>query len=190
MTDKIREITGYLKECFAGDPAVKRYFAPDRMRFVDILRAPHEEGITHLGTVGCFERRMKGLSEDLPDVRAELVTAVDDRFAELMAETLAGLTFRLDDEVLLYHPNVLIENAIPGNDLTEMRHIYFCHPFLWVNKIPRLQFDEYNVVFLYALPISDPELKIFKKYGALAFEDLLQNNEIRYNDLTRRPVQL
>ena len=189
MTDKIKEITAYLQECFAGDPTIRRYFSPDSKSFVDILRTPHENGITHLGTIGCFERRMKGLSEDLPDVRAELITAVDNKYAGLMAETLADLTFRLESEILLYHPNVLIQNAIPENTLTKMRHIYFCHPFLWVDKIPRLQFDEYNVVFLYALPVSDTELEFFSKYGALAFEDLLQNNEIRYNDLARRSVQ-
>ena len=189
MTDKIKEITAYLQECFAGDPTIRRYFSPDSKSFVDILRTPHENGITHLGTIGCFERRMKGLSEDLPDVRAELVTAVDDKYAGLMAETLADLTFRLESEILLYHPNVLIQNAIPENSLTKMRHIYFCHPFLWVDKIPRLQFDEYNVVFLYALPVSDTELEFFNRYGALAFEDLLQNNEIRYNDLARQSVQ-
>ena len=189
MTDKIKEITAYLQECFAGDPTIRRYFSHDSKSFVDILRTPHESGITHLGTIGCFERRMKGLSEDLPDVRAELVTAVDDKYAGLMAATLADLTFRLESEILLYHPNVLIQNAIPENSLTKMRHIYFCHPFLWVDKIPRLQFDEYNVVFLYALPVSDTELEFFNRYGALAFEDLLQNNEIRYNDLARQSVQ-
>ncbi len=180
-------IANYLREAFTGTPSVHRYYAADNVRYVDIITTPHDDNVTYLGTIGCSNRKMKGQPRNQREIRVEIITAVDTEYTELMAETLSFLTFCLDTDKVFYHPGVVIENSIPTSPLTKMRHIYLCDPFLWENGLPSIQFEKYPVAFLYALPITDAEIKYHMKNGINSFEGLLQKDGgIDYNNLSRK----
>ena len=183
---KLKQIANYLRDTFVGEPKVQRYFAEDNVRFIDIIKTNHSDNVTYLGTIGCSNRKMKGQSASQPQIRVELISAVEDKYAELMAETLGFLTFCLDTDKCFYHPGLVIENAIPESRLTVMRHIYLCDPFLWEKGLPSLHINEYTVAFIYALPITEEEKNFHAKYGINAFEKLLhKNGGVDYQNLNR-----
>lgn len=157
---KLTTIAEHLRKAFPGDPTIHEYVADDGVRCVNIINTPTNDGVTYLGTIGCSERKMKGLPPE-KDIRIELISAVEDKFSALMAETLSFIAFCLDTDNVCYHPGMVIENAIPESNLTKMRHVYLCEPIILNEALSSIQFDEYPVIFLYVLPLTEKELHFF-----------------------------
>ena len=186
MIDKNSKlVANYLRKAFAGTPEVQRYLAEDNVRFVDIIKTPHQDKITYVGSIGGFKRTMKGRNSANPEIRVEFLSAVQERYTEIMAQTLGYLVFCLDTEKISYHPGMIVENAIPENKLSNMRHIYLCDPFLWDNGLKSMCFDDFVLAFLYAMPITEEEKNFFDKNGADAFENYLQGKNVPYFDMGR-----
>ena len=119
MIDKNSKlVANYLRKAFAGTPEVQRYLAEDNVRFVDIIKTPHQDKITYVGSIGGFKRTMKGRNSANPEIRVEFLSAVQERYTEIMAQTLGYLVFCLDTEKISYHPGMIVENAIPENKLS------------------------------------------------------------------------
>lgn len=180
-----KQIAFYLKDAFSGEPKVQRYKAADNVRYVDIIKTPHPDGVSYVGTIGGYNRSMQGAPSQMKSIRVELVSAVQERYVEIMAETLSYLILCLDNNKTFYHPGMIVENAVPENNLSALRHIYLCDPFLWEDGLKSIQLDKCTLAFLYALPISDKEMELFQKEGEEAFENYLQQNEIPYYDMQR-----
>ena len=189
IDEKLKIIANYLREAFSGTPKVRRYYATDNTRFVDILSTPHSDKVSYLGTIGCSSRKMTGQPEGTREMRVELITAINDNYENIMAETLSFLTFCLDTDKAFYKPGTIIENAIQSDKAKKVRHIYLCDPFLWENGLPCLQFDTYPVAFLYALPITDAENNYCNANGIQSFEKLLASNGgVKYNNFNRESL--
>ncbi len=187
IDEKSKQIACYLKESFSGTPEVQRYLATDNVRYVDIIKTSHSDDVTYIGTIGGFRRPMKGQPIGKTKIRVEFLTAVKKQYTEIMAQTLGFLTFCLDTEMLYYHPGMVVENAIPDTNLTSMRHIFLCDPFLWKNGLKGIKMDDYVVAFLYALPITDSEKDYCLKHGSEALENIFQEKNISYFELNRLP---
>lgn len=186
MIDKDSKlVANYLRQAFAGTPEVQRYFAKDNVRYVDIIKTPHPDQITYVGTIGGFRRPMKGATPDSLEIRVEVLSAVKNSYVEIMAQTLGFLILSLDTDKIIYRPGMVVENAIPENRSSNMRHIYLCDPFLWENGLKSMCFDNFALAFLYAMPITDKEKEIFDKNGADALESFLQKNNVPYFDMNR-----
>ena len=178
-------IENYLKDAFSGTPSVQRYYAADNIRFVDIIKTPHQDNVTYIGTIGGFRRKMKGQPKSQSEIRVELVSAVQDSYTEIISQTLGFLILSLDTDKNFYRLGVIVENAIPANAITTMRHVYLCDPFLWDNGLPSLKINNVPLVFLYVLPITESEKEFYEKAGANVFEEYLQQQNVRYFDLQR-----
>lgn len=186
MDTQMLTIANYLRDAFAGTPAVHRYFAADNVRYVDIIKTPHDDNVTYLGTIGCSNRKMKGQPAKQQEIRVELISAVEAKYTEIMAETLGFLTFCLDTDKAFYHPGVVVENAIPESPITKMRHVYLCDPFLWEDGLPSIRLEKYPVAFLYVMPITNEEYQCYLNKGINALEALLQKNDgVDYPNLAR-----
>lgn len=186
MDTQMLTIANYLREAFAGTPAVHRYFAADNVRYVDIIKTPHDDNVTYLGTIGCSNRKMKGQPSKQQEIRVELISAVDAKYTEIMSETLGFLTFCLDTDKAFYHPGVVVENAIPESSITKMRHVYLCDPFLWEEGLPSIRLGKYPVAFLYAMPITDDEFQYYVENGLEAFDIFLGGDGgVDYANLNR-----
>lgn len=178
-------IANYLKDAFVGTPSVQRYYASDNIRFVDIIKTPHKDNVTYIGTIGGFRRKMKGQPKLQSEIRVEIVTAVQENYTEIISQTLGFLILSLDTDRKFYRPGTIVEDAIPENALTTMRHVYLCDPFLWDNGLPSLKINNVPVAFLYVLPITEREKELYEKVGTNAFEEYLQQQNVRYFDLQR-----
>ena len=178
-------IANYLKDAFVGMPTVQRYYASDNIRFVDIIKTPHKDNVTYIGTIGGFRRKMKGQPKSQSEIRVEMVTAVQENYTEIISQTLGYLILSLDTNKKFYRPGTIVEDAIPDNAITTMRHVYLCDPFLWNNGLPSMEINNIPVAFLYALPITTKEKELYEKLGTVSFEEYLQQQNIRYFDLQR-----
>ena len=186
MIDKNSKlVANYLRHAFVGTPSVQRYLAMDNVRYVDIIKTPHIDHVTYLGTIGGFKRKMAGSPLEAKSIRVEFVSAVNEQYTEVMAETLSFLILCLDTDKVFYHPEMVVDGAIPQNKLTSMRDVYLCDPFLWNEGLSCLQIENSNVVFLYVLPITQKEKMFYDMHGADEFENMLQENHTRYFDLSR-----
>ena len=152
---------------------------------MDIIKTPHKDGVTYLGTIGGFKRKMKGASNETEAIRVELISAVGEHYAEIMAQTISFLILCLDTDKVFYSPGMIVDDAIPENNITLMRDIYLCDPFLWRDGLRSLQIEHYNVAFLQALPITKSEKAFYDTHGADEFEKKLHENHIEYFDLNR-----
>lgn len=185
VDNKSKQIAYYLRDHFYGDPTVQRYWTTDNKRFVDIIKTTHNDNVTYIGTIGGFRRKMTMSTDKKTNISVEFVTAVQDCYTEIMSQTLGFLVFCLDTDNVCYHPGMVVENAIPENNLTGMRHIYLCNPFLWENGLPSLKIENYPTAFLYAMPITDKENELFDQEGPDVFEEYLSKEGIKYFDLKR-----
>lgn len=186
MDNQLLVIANYLREVFAGTPVVHRYYATDNVRYVDIIKTPHGDNVTYLGTVGCSCRKMEGQPANQQEVRVELISAVESIYEEIMAETLGYLTFCLDTDKAFYHPGLVVDNAIPKSPITMMRHVYLCDPFLWDEGLPSIHLEKYPVAFLYVMPMTNNEYQCYKRNGIKDLELLLQQNGgVDYTNLCR-----
>ena len=185
IDENSKKIANYLRAAFAGTPSVQRYLAMDNVRYVDIIKTPHTDHVTYLGTIGGFKRKMNGAPAGAETIRVELISAVNERCTEIMAQTLSFLILCLDTDKVFYHPGMVVDDAIPKNDLTIMRDVYLCNPFLWDDGLKSLQIEDYDVAFLYVLPITQQEKAFYDAHGAAEFEKRLYENHIEYFDLNR-----
>ena len=185
IDENSKKIANYLRAAFSGSPSVQRYFAADNVRYVDIIKTPHDDKVTYVGTIGGFKRKMKGAPKGAETIRIELISAVDEQYTEIMAETLSFLILCLDTDKAFYRPGMVVDNAIPENDITLMRDIYLCSPFLWEDGFQSLQIEDSNVAFLYALPITKAERAFFDTHDVNDFEKMLSDNNVKYFDLSR-----
>ncbi len=187
MIDKnAKLVANYLRKAFSGSPEVQRYMANDNVRYVDIIKTAHPDKITYVGTIGGFRRTMRGGAQSgNPEIRVEILSAVQTAYVEIMAQTLGYLIFCIDTDNVFYHPGMIVENAIPENRFSNMHHVYLCDPFLWENGLKSICFDNFTLAFLYAMPITDEEKVFFEKNGTEAFENYLQEKNVQYFDMRR-----
>lgn len=69
-----------------------------------------------------------------------------------------------------------------------MKHIMFTPPFLWEDKLSRVEIDNRKIYPLLLVPISDKELEYKNKYGTDALEILFENEAIDIFDIKRKSV--
>lgn len=178
-------IANYLRKAFNDKPTVQRYLAQDNVRYVDIIKTFHSDGISYVGTIGGYRRKMKSPTKEANKIKVELISAVEKKYTEIIAQTLSFLILCLDTDNLFYQPGMIIEDAIPENDITNMRDVYLCNPFLWKNGLPSINILDNIIAFLYVLPITEKEKSFYNSNGANEFEKYLEQKELAYFDLNR-----
>lgn len=166
-----------------GPSTLGRYPAPDSDLVVDVATwagrpAP---GLTSFATIGMsrFDTRMA-----LPtgDLRVELVTAVQDRWA-LMTDVLCELAFAVGRGEATMRPGSVFTQVPHLRTLTTTPNVLFWDPFLW--NLPSLPLGATTVAWLMVVPISDPEAKLAAEHGAEALLDEFDRLTPDIHDLGR-----
>ena len=190
MSDDEMLVANHIYKGFNKTPCkVGTYAAEDNIRKVFLFSAPLATGITHIGTVGTFHRSMMGQPDGEEKIRVELVSSVQERYAEVMRELLSYLCLCLDNQKYYYnygkHFSDIFEDACYKKPRISLPHIVFCKPERFGLDLPDLTIGELKIKFLYVLPISEDELTFLEKNGMQSLEEQLLGN-IEPCDLKRK----
>lgn len=169
---------------FGGKPNVSKYWDDNNKSSVDILSCEDKnfEGILSYSTLGLSDFSI-GYEENRIPLRVEFVGASNyDCFPNILAtcafniinskfDCSFGTIFK--DVVKMYLPE------------SPMKHILFLSPFLWEEKLKTVKFENKQVAWLIAIPISEEEKNYADKNGLKALEELFDDNQINVFDLER-----
>jgi hypothetical protein len=125
---------------------------------------------------------------DDQDIRTEIVGVVESS-ATAFPDALSTAAFYVIKDRWLVAPGVVFPGILLDYDLgTEMEHVMWAPPFEW-EALKRVSIEpDLTVHWLIAIPIYESERQFLLKHGYFKFEDLLEQNEVEYFDLSRRPV--
>ncbi len=170
---------------------------------IDIFFAPNspQKGLLTCCTLGLINYDI-GFKNGEKDIRIELVGASmvkSEEKADIMARILSTAAYGIMERNLkcglgTVFPQILT-GYLPNQD---MKHLLFISPpTFWKEPFGTIELEDFTLTWLYAVPISDDELKYLEKKGAekpidglKALLQLLSENKINMFDLDRKSVEI
>lgn len=174
---------------FGGSPTVDRYWDDDHRSSIDVVTckpAPWK-GVSSYATIGVSDVSLNVESQGL-DVRTEFVGACGDEFKEF-ANYLSTAAFFVINSGWSVAPGVIFPDIISMYKASPtMKHFLFLPPFLWDEKLKKINSDSICVTWLLAVPISDGEMELARRDGVPALEVLFERAQIDIFNLNRASV--
>lgn len=186
--DKIK-IAKEIAKIVGGKPTAFKYHQNEFNIDIFIGKDRPDDFIKTCSTIGLSEYTIYQRIEGKP-LRVELIGAADSSL-EYFPNIIADCAFNIirgeySMEPGAVYPNI-IENYYPE---ATVKHVFFTEPFLWNFK--SLDFKEMYVTWLQAIPITEEEFKIIKKYGSeqgkIELENLFERHQIDIYDFMRKSV--
>lgn len=180
-----KKIAKYAQSFMGGTPDVHEYHNKNKSRSIDILTCLIEmddksKSYTSLSTIGLSE-------VDLiqKNIRVELAMA-GEPYNESYAKILSNTAFKIQQNEECYY-GLIVENVIDKSYKTKssLKHVVLLRPAYW-KKYKKLEMDEYSIVWLQVIPITDSEKKFIESNDIDKFDDILAKNKVDVIDLHRK----
>lgn len=186
-----KAVAKHISSMFEGDPVVYAYYDQQEKRSIAMLTTLDtvEIGIKSISTIGLSEFPLLDQGGNEFITRVELCSAVPAAL-DLWENVVVSAAFFIEQRRNPMRPGSILENVVKEYypDIN-MPHLYFTAPFLWnQGRIDELLFSDIRINWLQCFAIHDIEKDFVSKYGAEAFEDLLEKQEIDIFDTARPHV--
>lgn len=191
MKQKQNEVI-YQTACrvLGGTPRVFRYYDQGDEVSVDLLTAkgsPREGRISY-STLGLIHNPI-GLRKNEKPLRLEICGGCLEKY-EYFPNLLSSCCFDIINcRFVCADGAVLKENVNAYVQRSTLRHTLFCPFSLWDSAFPELSFEDKTVNWLYALPISDGELRFLEANGSEELLRLIRKAGVDVCDLERPAVR-
>ncbi|MCC5801851.1 suppressor of fused domain protein [Rossellomorea vietnamensis] len=169
---------------FGGKPNVFRYWDDNKESTIDILSCEDKtyEGISSYSTIGLSDFPL-GYEENKLPLRAEFVGASD---FECFPNIIATCAFNIINSRFGCAYGTIFKDVVkmymPESPVT---HIILLSPYLWGDKLKSINFENKQVAWLMAIPISEEEKQYTDNNGIEALQQLFEQNQINIFDLRR-----
>jgi hypothetical protein len=190
-TPQARAVAHHALKILKGTLKVQAFYDENRTTSVDILTTLDsvEKGLKSIGTIGLSEMPLMEPDGTESPTRVELcaIAVAKNTYWE---NVVASTAFHIKKKGVSVMPGDVIQNII--NDYLPdpiMPHIYLTAPFTWNDAhFPELIFPPLKINWLQCISIYNSELRLIKKFGDDAFEQMLSEQEIDTLDPNRAPV--
>lgn len=176
-------------KAFGGKPKIVSHVHDIKENEIDILSVIDKpfSNVTSYSTIGLNAYEVMTLENNVP-LSVEIVGACFTKYHKF-SNVLATCAFNIinsklkcsfgevfNDVIKLYYPRL------------SMKHVLFCSPFLWENKLTTIEFEFNKTAWLFALPISQRELEFLDRQGAERFLETMEMENIDVFNLNRESV--
>lgn len=176
-------------KAFGGKPKIYSHVNDDKNNTIDILSVIDKpfKNVTSYSTIGLNAYEVMTIENNIP-LSIEIVGACFNKY-EKFPNVLATCAFNIinsnfkcsfgevfKDIIKMYYKNL------------SMKHVLFCTPFLWENKLTTIEFEHNKTAWLLALPISQKELEFLDQEGVEKLLDSFEMKNIDIFDLNRESV--
>lgn len=186
ITSSMREIAMMLAKINGERPKVGRYYDENNKSAIDIVtlqNKPNHGEMTY-ATVGLSNYAIGETAEN-KSLFIEIIGActVD---CDCFPNILATCAFNIINSQYKCYPGAIFPDVvkmyIPN---IEMKHIMFVHPFLWDDELKTLRFEDKEIAWLQAIPISEDEYQFAEKHGVEELESKLEKANIDIFNIAR-----
>jgi len=184
-----KRIARNLLEIIGGTPKVIEYNDNNKTSKINLFISANQpdEGLSSYSTIGLSEYSIDMRDKRDKELRVEFIGVCESAAIEF-PNIIATCAFNIINDNYSCKPGIVYPNIVKQYYKNlEMEHIYFTIPFLWDN-LDDLEFDNFVVSWLLALPISNKEFDFLKANGRDALEDLFQENDIDIFNISRKSV--
>ncbi len=181
-----------LKETLGGEQKAFFYSDVNEKNRIDILFAkgsPAKKYIT-ASTLGLVNRATGYEDKESgKEIRAEIIMS-GPMGTDLAGRILATLGKGIMDTNVRYGYGTVFKDIINlYYPESEMRHVFLMlPPPKWPKEFKAIDCDDCLITFLYALPISDEEMKYMDEKGIIELQDLFVEKNINMFDPERKSV--
>lgn len=187
VTEENRMIALKVREAFGGKPHVHKYWDENKKSSVDILSCEDNsfDGKLSYSTIGLSDYSI-GYEDNSIPLRVELVGACD---SEYFPNILATCAFNIiNSKFNCSFGTIFLDVVKMYFNNGPMQHILFLTPFIWEYNLQTIKFENKEVAWLIAIPISEEERIFADRNGIGALQELFENNHINVFDLQRVSV--
>lgn len=189
VSSEKKQIAKYIADIFGGKVSVFNYGDDNNVSKIALLQSdnsPNDCEISY-STIGLSSYDI-GLSVEDKPLRIEFVGACPAEY-DHFGNVISTCAFNVINSDYSCSPGTIYPNIIKMYyPELNTKHILFVSPFLWDKDIETLHFEDKEVAWLQAIPISDTELVYAQKHGSGALEDLLEESDLDILDLNRPSV--
>jgi hypothetical protein len=190
ISNEQKEVAKYTASAFMVDkPPISRFWDDDHTNNVYVLEAADspQRGVTSYATVGLSDHPLIFKDKEF-GTRVEIIGACGSKFSDF-ANVLATLAFCVMNSKWFCAPGIIFPDIMKMYDLSlTMSDIYFCHPFLWDDRLKSTRLGKKDVAWLLAVPISKEESAFAKEFGSEKLEELFSEKDIDIYNLDRASV--
>ena len=188
-----KKLARFLAGALGFEPHVYTYWDEDNKNCLDILSItdPIDSNVKFYSTIGLsdYQNLIKMNDNSEKNIPIELLMAGYKNF-EQVSNILSTCGFYISKNKWNCKPNNVFESMVAMYyPQKEVKHILFCRPFLWEDKLgDGLELENKTAHFLLCIPITERELEFKMKNGTNALSDLFEKNEVNIFDLDRKSV--
>jgi hypothetical protein len=180
-------IAKFALQAFGGKPNVSKYWDDANVSNIDLLTTvrPHDS-VAYYSTIGLSSHSIDYVVDEKP-LRLEIAGACATEF-EHYPNVIATCAFCIiNSKFSISHGKIFRDIVTMYYPSSEMKHILFVSPFLW-EDLKHLDLEDRKVVWLLAVPISEPEFLFAQEKGTSALEDLFEHKKIDVFDIERKSI--
>jgi antitoxin YqcF len=184
-----RSLGRYARDAFGGTGfSVVGYTDGGPGSSIDVVmcrNSPTQHVISY-STVGLSDKQIFATDLSLP-LRAELVGAADDRFAEF-PKILSTAAFCVINTGWSCRPGAVFPGVVEAHHRSsDMKHLVLMAQFLW-DGLELIELEDRQVDWLLVVPVSEAEARFCREFGIDALETRFDAEQIDVFDLDRRSV--
>lgn len=183
-------VAAAINETLKGKLSIGRYNDEDEKNIITIITSNNspQKGVNSFGTVGLNDIEIGFEEEGGKEIRVELLGSAYKEF-EMYPYILSNCVFKIINEQIPCYPGAIYKNMVSGVFPGKaMKHILFKSPFLWGGNPKEIDFRDIIITWLYAIPISDEELKFAEEVGFDNLDEKFEEAQIDIFDLNRESV--
>lgn len=184
-----KQIAKYIADLFDGKASVFNYGDDNNVSKIAILESDNSpnDGEISYSTIGLSSYDI-GLSVEDKPLRFEFVGASPAEY-EHFGNIMSTCAFNIINSDYSCSPGTIYPNIVKMYyPELNTKHILFVSPFLWDKEFETLHFEDKEVAWLQAIPISDTEFVYASQHGSESLEDLLEESDVDILDLNRPSV--
>lgn len=191
VTEIDKKYFRYVSQAIGVNSEVFAYYDENETHSIDILSCddPTDSEVKFYSTIGLsgYPNPINIKDGSVANIPVELLMAGYKEY-EQIPNILSTASFFIIKNKWHCQPGTVFETIVSDYYRCDMKHIMFTPPFLWEDKLSRVEIDNRKIYPLLLVPISDKELEYKSKYGTDALETLFENEAIDIFDIKRKSV--
>ncbi|WP_024467446.1 suppressor of fused domain protein [Treponema pedis] len=189
VTEIDKKYFRYVSQAIGVNSEVFAYYDENETHSIDILSCddPTDSEVKFYSTIGLsgYPNPINIKDGSVANIPVELLMAGYKEY-EQIPNILSTASFFIIKNKWNCQPGTVFETIVSDYYRCDMKHIMFTPPFLWEDKLSRVEIDNRKIYPLLLVPISDKELEYKSKYGTDALETLFENEAIDIFDIKRK----
>ncbi len=192
INNENKEIANYITTIVGVNRTVQRFWDEGKNNSLDVFTCddPINPDVKFYGTIGLssYPNEIKMKDNSQKNIPIEFLMTGYDSF-DRVPNIISTSGFFLSKNKWKCQPGTVFKSVVEMYyQESEMKHILFTTPFLWMDKLQPLTLESKTVHWLLGIPISNSELNYKIENGYLGLEELFEKNEIDIFDLYRESV--